>query len=141
MAIDALLAVGCGSKTPPAASKPKPVLPQILNGEPLLPCPHGAAAGTTIGMEGCSEQRLLRTYVKIVAHERAIYSLLSAKACIAFASGERAWVVYQEGLCTARVSRYDGGTGGPLEFGFCEEEISSAHLKALAATQSLLTQH
>lgn len=92
-------------------------------------------------MKGCSEQRIHRTDIKIVALEHAIYAGLSAKARVAFASGERAWVVYQEGLCTARVSRYDGGTGGPVEFGICAEEISSAHLRALAATQSLLTQH
>ena len=58
-----------------------------------------------------------------------------------FAAGERGWFAYMDGLCTARASKYEGGTAQPIEFGACEEGISTAHLKALAATLRLLTQH
>jgi len=98
-------------------------------------------AGTTIGIEGCSEHRLLHTDAKIVAEEHAIYSLLSVTTRAAFASGERGWLAYRDGLCEARASKYDGGTAQPVEFGACEEEISAAHLRALSATQRLLRMH
>ena len=139
LAVVTLLAAGCGSHTPSAA--PQPGLPRILNTESLLPCPHGKAAETTIGIEGCSEHRLLRSDAKIVAQEHAIYSLLSATTRAAFAGGERGWLAYRDGLCTARASKYEGGTAQPIEFGACEEGISTAHLKALTATQRLLKQH
>ena len=132
-------AVGCGPQTAPI--KPRLGLPRIVERFTLSPCPHGKAAETTIGIEACSNQRLHRTNVKITAQERAIYSLLLAKARPDFAAGERGWLVYMDGLCTARASKYEGGTAQPIEFGACEEGISTAHLKALAATLRLLTQH
>jgi uncharacterized protein YecT (DUF1311 family) len=143
VAVGILLAAGCGSETPPPPPKPKPKpgLPRIVERFTLSPCPHGKAAETTIGIEACSNQRLHRTDIKIVAQEHAIYSLLSAKARAAFASGERGWLAYRDGLCVARASKYEGGTALPVEFGACEEEISSSHLRALAATQRLLRQH
>ena len=138
-AVVASLAVGCGSQARPAA--PKPGLPRIDEGFTLSPCPHGKGAGTTIGIEACSNQRLHLTDVKIVAQERAIYALLSTETRAAFASGERGWLTYRDGLCAARASKYEGGTAQPVEFGACAEGISTAHLKALNATQRLLKQH
>lgn len=137
--IGTLLAAGCGSQTAPI--KPRPGLLRIVERFTLSPCPHGKAAETTIGIEACSNQRLHRTNVKIAAQERAIYSLLLAKARPDFAAGERGWFAYMDGLCTARASKYEGGTAQPIEFGACEEGISTAHLKALAATLRLFTQH
>lgn len=70
-----------------------------------------------------------------------IYSSLTPKYRRVFARAERAWAVYRNDLCTPRVSGYGHGTGGPVEAGICDEEITSAHLRTLIATQTLLTQH
>ena len=108
-------------------------MPRIHERFTVLPCPHGSARATTVGMEGCAEREILRTDAAIARRQRAIFSLLTAGGRSAFARGERSWLAYREAFCNARASSYAGGSIAPVIFGTCEAGINEGHLRTLSA--------
>jgi len=103
-----------------------------------LPCP--AHPQSTIAMEGCEEQAILRDDRKIDAEAAAIFRLLRPAARPAFVRGEHAWLDYRNDSCVAASSTYAGGTAQPLEYASCIVAADAEHLKDLTALRrSLVT--
>lgn len=120
--------------TQPAPGR-TPALPRIHEGFTLLPCPqdNSALRGTTVGLEGCAEQAIVRTDKNIIANERTIFLLLRGNGPSDFANAERSWLAYRAAYCNARASSYKGGSVAPVIFGTCQAAINRDHLRALFA--------
>jgi uncharacterized protein YecT (DUF1311 family) len=137
--VTTLLATGCGSTTHidtalrPGISPARPILPRIHERFTALPCPMGSNSSTTLGLEGCAEQEILRTDKTIMRLDHAIWSRLSVDGEIAFGSGERSWLAYRHSYCVAQASHYAGGSIAPVVFAGCETEVNMNHIKTLAS--------
>jgi uncharacterized protein YecT (DUF1311 family) len=100
-----------------------------------LPCPKSRAAReTTIGLEGCAEQKILRTDARIDARARVIFRLLrDTTAKRRFAAAERAWLAYRRASCTSVADVYRGGSAQPVAFADCVLTRNREHLDELAS--------
>ncbi len=102
-------------------------------------------------MESCSGRRLLALYARIDVRVKIIWSRLGdITGRRHFAAAETAWLAYAENECASRSRawidpasphQYAGGTAAGVEYGLCEEELSTAHLRDLTETAAALRQH
>lgn len=144
-----IAASGCGSAarpgltTTPEVREPRSsALPRIHEGFTLLPCPRSIAQrGTTLGIEGCQEHRIVRTDAAIRVRELAAVALLGGVARREFALAERDWLAYRHASCEALASKYSGGSEAPVAFGGCIATANRAHLGSLAALLRTFRQH
>ena len=95
----------------------------------LLPCPRHPVS--TVDLEGCSEQAIVRTDRKINAEAKAIFGLLRPDVRAAFVRGERAWLQYRQASCEAESSKYAGGTLAGVLAASCTLARSKTHLSEL----------
>ena len=104
-----------------------------------LPCPKHPVS--TVDLEGCSEQAVLRSDRRIDADVKAIFGLLAKSERRGFVAGEAAWLRYRKLSCDAEASTFAGGTLLPVDFIGCVEGRNQSHLKDLAGTLKVLRQH
>lgn len=102
-----------------------------------LPCPKHQVS--TLDLEGCSEQALLRSDAKVNALVARIWQALPAAGRSAFGRGERSWLGYRASSCTAEAAKYIGGTIRPVAYLGCEVGRNKTHLTDLAGTLRVLT--
>lgn len=113
----ALIAVLAGTTLKP------PVIHEVFT---PLQCPMHAVS--TLDIEGCDEQTILKTDRTINADVRAIFNLLAPSARGGFVAGERAWLRYRKLSCVAEASKYAGGTlAGVVDAG-CVAARNRAHV-------------
>jgi uncharacterized protein YecT (DUF1311 family) len=125
-----LIAVTGGALEPPVIHEPFT----------QLPCP--AHPKTTLAMEGCYEQAIVRTDRKIDAQARVIFRLLRLHAVrVTFVQGERSWLVYRHDSCAAASSHFAGGSFAPVFAATCMLDRSKAHLRDLVAMRKTLGFH
>jgi uncharacterized protein YecT (DUF1311 family) len=98
-----------------------------------------AARGTTVGLEGCTEQATLRTDAQINARAKAIFRL-SGDITRKFVAAEKAWLTYRQAGCTSVADVYRGGSAQPVAFGACVASRNKQHLKELASIEAFLGQ-
>lgn len=134
-----VLAVAAAAAAPSAlAAAPAP--PVIKEGFTPLPCPKNPQ--TTLALEGCAEQRILKTDALINAKVKAIHRLLRTDAAKShFVAGERAWLAYRKASCLSRSDVYEGGTLSTVEYANCVADVNTVHLKDLTAFQKALSRH
>jgi uncharacterized protein YecT (DUF1311 family) len=127
-----LMSVALAASTPSAPTITEPFTP--------LPCSGTAGHQTTIQIEGCAEQRVLRT-------DRQI-DQLTAEALTAFHDHARqrhliaahnAWLTYRKALCTSFADTFTGGTAGPIQYAECEITINRQQITNLNALIGDLT--
>jgi len=117
-----------------------PAPPVIHEPFTALPCP--IHPDTSIDVEGCQEERILRTDRAIDAQVRTILRLLRTQdARLSFVDGERTWLHYRRASCLAEASRYSGGTMQPVAFLNCSLRRNTSHLADLAAMRKVLSGH
>ena len=104
-----------------------------------LPCPMHPTS--TLDMEGCSEQAILRTDRKINAEVRTVFRLLRPDARSTFVRGEHAWLQYRQASCFAESSAYAGGTFAGVVAAACTLDRSRTHLNDLVNLRKTLTSH
>jgi uncharacterized protein YecT (DUF1311 family) len=122
----------------PTSGAPKP--PVIHEVFTQLPCP--AHPMSTLAIEGCYEEAIVRTDRKIDAQAKAIFGLLRSRyARLTFVRGERAWFQYRQASCSALASNYGRGTLGPVSAAACLLDRSRAHLRDLVAMRKVLAFH
>jgi uncharacterized protein YecT (DUF1311 family) len=142
LAIVVLLLVGCDSASKREAQRRADALtpPVIKESFSSLPCPAGRAARqTTVGAEGCLEQRILRTDAAINMRVRTILGLVGDRvAKRRFIAGERAWRAYRQKGCETVADVYRGGSAQPLAFASCELARNRTHVRELAAFEEVL---
>lgn len=126
----ALVAVLAGSTLKP------PVIHEVFT---PLPCPMHP--GTTLGLEGCAEQSILKSDRTINADAKAIFNLLAPSARAGFVSGERAWLRYRSLSCEAEASKDAGGTLAGVVEANCAAMRNHAHVTDLKATLRSLRVH
>ena len=103
----------------------------------LLPCPRHPVS--TLELEGCSEQAIVRTDRKIDAEAKAIFGLLRPDARATFVRGERAWLQYRQASCFAESSKYAGGTLSGVVAASCTLARSKSHLSDLLELRKTLS--
>jgi uncharacterized protein YecT (DUF1311 family) len=102
-----------------------------------LPCP--AKPVSTLDLEGCAEQRILRTDRRIDAVVRSIFPrLFDDAARRRFVASQRAWLAYRRADCTSMSDRYEGGTLAGLVAASCTADRSAGRLRELTAFDRLL---
>jgi len=94
---------------------------------------------STLDLEGCSEQAIVRTDRKIDAQAKAIFTLLRPDARPTFVRGERAWLQYRQASCFAASSKYAGGTFSGVVAASCALARSKSHLSDLIDLRKTLS--
>ena len=110
------------------ALKP-PVIHEVFTPQP---CPMHPVS--TLDLEGCAEQSILKTDRTINADVKVIFAQLAPPARGGFVSGERAWLRYRTLSCEAEASKYAGGTLAGVVAANCAAARNRAHVKDLAET-------
>jgi uncharacterized protein YecT (DUF1311 family) len=119
----ALVAVLAGT-----ALKP-PVIHEVFTPQP---CPMHPVS--TLDIEGCAEQSILKTDRTINADVKKIFALLAPSARAGFVAGERAWFRYRTLSCQADASKFAGGTFAGVVEANCAAARNRAHVNDLAET-------
>jgi uncharacterized protein YecT (DUF1311 family) len=120
-----------------AAKQTPPVIHETFT---PLPCPGSPAeAQTTLGMEGCSEQAILKTDAKIDAVAKRIFArLASVAARKRFIKAQRAWMTYRNADCASVADKYEGGTLAGVVAADCTSSRTTRHLVEIRAFEKLL---
>lgn len=102
-----------------------------------LPCPRHPQS--TIELEGCAEQRILRTDHQIDAVVRSLFGLLPDDAARArLASAQRAWLAFRKPDCLSVSDKYQGGTLVGVLDANCTADRNAQRLKDLRSFEQLL---
>jgi len=118
-----------------AATLQPPVIKELFT---PLKCTH---AQTTLGMEGCAEQQILRSDKTIDSLNAQIFNGLSTSGKRDFISGNDAWLKYRTAFCLSETDVYQGGTLGGVIYALCAETINTAHVKELQNFLATLNQN
>ena len=133
-ALAAALALASGAANAGAATLSPPVIHESFT---ALPCPSKPTS--TLDLEGCAEQRILRTDRRIDAVARSIFAhLFDDAARRRFVAGQRAWLAYRSADCASMSDQYEGGTLAGLVAASCTADRSVQRLKDLTAFDKLL---
>jgi uncharacterized protein YecT (DUF1311 family) len=132
------LAGGCLAAAAAAATPLR--APVVHERFTLLPCPASAALrDSTIGIEGCQEQTIIRADRQIDSLALAIFSGLGAPAAKRrFVTAEAAWLAYRQAFCASESDLFVGGSEAPVEFGACAVSLDEQHVKDLTGFASAL---
>jgi uncharacterized protein YecT (DUF1311 family) len=105
-----------------------------------LGCPASKTeAETTLGMEGCYEQAILKTDTHIDAVAAKIFSLLGSDAARRrFITAQRAWLTYRNADCASVSDKYAGGTLAGVVAAQCTSQRTKRHLVEIRAFEKLL---
>jgi uncharacterized protein YecT (DUF1311 family) len=123
---------------PGSRSIPPPVIRESFT---RLPCPTDRVdRGTTIGIMGCLERRILRTDAKNDEQVRAIFAKLhDPGARRKFAAAERSWLLYRRASCESEADLLRGGSAQPLLFADCVVRRNVEHLESLGRFHKLVS--
>jgi uncharacterized protein YecT (DUF1311 family) len=102
-----------------------------------LPCP--AHPQSTIDLEGCAEQHILRTDHQINLVAAVIFArLFDDAARRRFIAAQTAWLAYRRVDCESMSDQYEGGTLAGLVAATCTADRSAQRLKDLRAFKKRL---
>ncbi len=118
-----------------AATLQPPVIKELFT---PLKCTH---AQTTVGMEACAEQQILRSDKTIDSLNAQIFSGLSTSGKRDFISGNDAWLKYRAAFCLSESDIYQGGTLGGVIYALCAATVNTAHVKELQNFLGTLNQN
>ena len=102
--------------------------------EPFTPLPCGGSPGhrSTLQMEGCAEQQILRSDRQIDALNMAIFGKLpSTSARRDLIAGHKAWLSYRKAYCLSVSDVFQGGTAAGVVAADCTASINSQHVANL----------
>jgi uncharacterized protein YecT (DUF1311 family) len=117
------------------AAPPGP--PQIRESLTPLPCP--AKPKTTLQLEACAGQRILRTDAEINHRVRTIWGLLKTHPARArFAAAERAWLAYRRASCSSLGDAFKGGTLAKIKYAECVGDVNRQHIRQLIQFETAL---
>ena len=101
-----------------------------------LPCPKHQVS--TLDIEGCLEQQILKTDRQIDTQSAVVFRLLRPDARAGFVQGERSWLAYRRANCLAEASKYAGGTLTGVVDASCTVARNKTHLADLAELRKTL---
>lgn len=123
-AVAAILAMATAASAGASTPRP-PVIKEVFT---PLKCTHDQ---TTLGMEGCAEQQILKTDTMIDSLNAKIFAKLSTTGKKDFINGHNAWFKYRTAYCVSESDIYQGGSEGGVIDAQCEANINGAHVKEL----------
>jgi uncharacterized protein YecT (DUF1311 family) len=118
-----------------AATLKPPVIKEVFT---PLKCTHDE---TTLGVEGCAEQQILKSDKTIDSLNAKIFAKLSTGGKKDFINGHDAWLKYRTAYCLSESDVYQGGTEAGVIDAQCAANISRAHAKELQDFLSSLNQN
>jgi uncharacterized protein YecT (DUF1311 family) len=118
-----------------AATLKPPVIKEVFT---PLKCTHDE---TTLGMEGCAEQQILKSDKTIDSLNAKIFAKLSSSGKRDFINGHEAWLKSRTAYCLSESDVFQGGTEAGVIDVQCAANISRAHAKELQDFLSSLNQH
>ncbi len=100
----------------PRATVPLLKPPVIVEPFTLLPC----NAGTTIGMEGCAEHRIIAADKRIDREIRILFTVLHDNAARRrLAEAQTAWFLYRQADCRSQADINEGGSQSVVDAAIC----------------------
>ena len=128
IALTALAAVAVLAPLATATTRPRP--PVVRESFTPLPC----SSSTTLGREGCAEQRILRSDRQINALARAIFPRLGDDAARRrFIAAQHSWVAFRRADCLSVSDVYEGGTEAGVLDAQCTAERNTERISELKA--------
>jgi uncharacterized protein YecT (DUF1311 family) len=91
---------------------------------------------TTVGMEGCGEQKLAAADHQLNADVKVIYSLVSGASRRDFVAAQLRWQTYRTADCKSQSDVYSGGTEAPVVYVLClaaDDKLRRQDLKGFFA--------
>jgi uncharacterized protein YecT (DUF1311 family) len=131
----AVVFAACGAATAGAATLKPPVIKEVFT---PLQCTHDE---TTLGMEGCAEQLILKSDRTIDSLNAKIFAKLSTSGRKDFINGHNAWLKYRTAYCFSESDVFQGGTEAGVIEAQCEANISRVHVKELQDFLASLNQN
>ncbi|MCU1363033.1 MAG: hypothetical protein JWM55_861 [Acidimicrobiaceae bacterium] len=118
-----------------AATTPKP--PFITEHFTRLPCNKN----TTIGLEGCAEDHLLKADARLNQQVATVFELFRTHAQkLEFVTAETSWFAFRKDDCRSLAAIYEGGSIAPLAYAECEVRDDVARSADLHSFYVELTQ-
>jgi uncharacterized protein YecT (DUF1311 family) len=108
-----------------AATLKPPVIKEVFT---PLKCTHGE---TTLGMEGCAEQQILKSDKTIDSLNAKIFAKLSSSGKRDFIRGHNAWLKYRATYCLSESDVFQGGTEAAVIDARCVVNVSRVHVNEL----------
>jgi uncharacterized protein YecT (DUF1311 family) len=108
-----------------AATLKPPVIKEVFT---PLKCTHDQ---TTLGMEGCAEQQILKSDKTIDSLNAKIFGKLSSTGKRDFIDGHNAWLKYRTAYCLSESDVFQGGTEAGVIDARCGVSVSRVHVKEL----------
>jgi uncharacterized protein YecT (DUF1311 family) len=97
-----------------------------------LPCTGSPGHRSTLQMEGCAEQQILRSDRQIDALNKAIFGKLpSASARRDLIAGHKAWLAYRKAYCLSVSDVFQGGTEAGVVAADCTASVNGQHVANL----------
>lgn len=97
-----------------------------------LPCTGTPQHRSTLQLEGCAEQQILRSDKQIDTLNQKIFSkLATASAQRDFISGHKAWFAYRRAYCLSVSDVFQGGTAAGVLDADCVAGVNAQHVKNL----------
>jgi uncharacterized protein YecT (DUF1311 family) len=129
-----LFALAATASADATALKP-PVIKEVFTS---LKCTHDE---TTLGMEGCAEQQILKSDKTIDSLNAKIFAKLNTSGKKDFITGHDAWLKYRTAYCLSESDVFQGGTEAGVIDARCAANVSRAHAKELQDFLSSLNQN
>jgi uncharacterized protein YecT (DUF1311 family) len=128
-----MLLVAVSSSGALAATGP-PTLPSEAapNSLASFRCPNNP--GTTLDIEVCQAQQLLRYGRSFNRQAAILWSLLDTRGRRAFTRAHNGWLVYRDQECDARARSAVGGTARGVIYGQCLNALTAARIREVKAT-------
>jgi len=134
----------CTANTPQegttsTSQSPKPSTPVIVETFTHLPCPGQKSAKTTLEIQGCYEQSVLQSDLRINEVTKAIFTALPDDAARRrFVEAAQAWLAYREADCQSAADVNEGGSLARVDFTSCEADLNARRVQKLQGLLKLL---
>jgi uncharacterized protein YecT (DUF1311 family) len=97
-----------------------------------LPCSGSPGHRSTLQLEGCAEQQILRSDKQINSLNKTIFAALpSNSARRDLISGHRAWLAYRKAYCLSVSDVFQGGTAAGVVAADCTASVNAQHVSNL----------
>ncbi len=128
----------CLCLLPAAALAGAALSPPVIH-ESFTPLPCPPHPQSTLDLEGCAEQRILRTDRRIDLVSRSIFArLFDDAARRRFITAQAAWLAFRKADCTSMSDQYEGGTLAGLVAATCTADRSAQRLGDLRSFETRL---
>ncbi|MGZ4175502.1 MAG: lysozyme inhibitor LprI family protein [Solirubrobacteraceae bacterium] len=122
-------AVSAGAAAAHVAKLAPPVIKESFS---PMPCSGSPGHRSTLQLEACAEQQILRSDTQIDGLNRKIFTALpSDSARRDLIAGHRAWLAYRKAYCLSVSDVFQGGTAAGVVGADCTASVNSQHVSNL----------